>query len=401
MTPPLEPRFMLRLTQRLLPLSLLALAGCFAREEPLPPQAALAQAAQAIGAVLDEESQFAAKPQVLPDISRSSQPGPVSFWFYQHPLMTPVLDSRVVADFNATHGGVQLDPQFIGDWGVAIQKLTVNLAVGELPDIALVKRDWMIRLAEAGRLEDIDAIVPLSFLADLRDPAQKAFVKDGHLYGLPGDGFCSVLFYNRDLVGDAAPTNWQELRAAAGRIKAAGKAEFPIGNLPFLESLNFLLALRDDGLLNPRTMENEEAGVGYFLNGQAAMTVASSVYLHQTASASFPVGIAPIPGKAGPISRLSDSALVVFRKKNGASAQSLAAVLDYLTGPSVLGASAVAMGSLPIRESVARNLTVPAGLNAAYSSARTTPFIPGWGAIEMELDRRLYLAFQWHAAAPQ
>jgi len=400
------------------------LTGCFSGEAPLPPHEALAKAAQRIDAILAEDR--ATPAQAVPSARREAPDDAqaVAFWFYTHPLMSALLSRpETLARFCAAHPQVGLTRQFIGDWSVAIQKLTVSLAAGDLPDVALVKRSWLARLASSGLIAPLDALLPAALIEDLRAPARDALSVKGRLYAVPADGFCSVLFYNRDMVEAAAPRTWAELRdlaRAAGRPdENPRKAVYGVGHLPFLETLwsaggevcdavasgldeaparealDFILALRDEHFAYPYGLGNPDGGFGLFLAGRAAMTVASSQQVFQARRAAFPVGIAPVPGKTGPISMLSDNAIVVFAKYAGAKRSAIGAVLDFLTGPDVQGADALGLGSVPARVSVSKDLAVPEGLGAAYSHARNTPLVGPWGAIEFEVGRYLDLAYRW------
>lgn len=390
-------------------LAALSTAGCFGGDPPLPPDEALRRADARVTRILDEDREFAAaRPLQSADV-RPQDTGHVTFWFYTHPAIAPVAaqPARIQA-FNAARPGVTLKAQFIGDWSVAVQKLTVTLAAGDMPDIAMVKRGWLARLARAGLLMPLDGYLPASFLSDFDPRIREALRCDGRLYALPADGFCSVLFHNSDLVADP-PATWQGLRDAA----------LPIGDLPFLETLysadgavvdgdrsrlteppalealSFILELRDAGLLTPLTLGHPAGGLRAFLDGRVAMTVASSEEWPRAAAARFPAAMAPVPGKSGPISMLGDNALVVFAKHAEARRAAVAEVLDFLTGPEVQGLDAAALGSVPVRRSVAAEVAVPEGLRAAFERARWTPLLPSWNAVEADLLRHLDLAYRW------
>lgn len=400
----------------------IVLAGCFPQEEPLAPGDALIQAQKRISQILDEEGTRWAGPRTPAPFDDRVSAEAVSFWFYQHPLMARLMARpELVEGFNASHPEGVLRPQFIGDWMVAVQKLTVSVAAGDVPDIALVTRDWMTRLAAAGRIEALDTFLPRELAQDLRGPSRQAFTFDGHLYGLPADGFCSALYLNRSLVEGPAPSTWEEWRACAEQVKR--NVEYPIGHVPFLEllwsaggdiceanrarldapparaALDFILGLRDAALLHPRGIAEPASGFALFLSGQVAMTVASSRNAPRLKEVSFATAMAPVPGKLGPVSRQSDAALVVFRRRSRRRLPAVAAALDFLTGPRLQGVSAIELGSSPVRVSVAEAAKAPAGLDAAYRHSRNAPPIPVWAAIESELERCLHLAYRWRADA--
>jgi len=410
-----------RVLRALLPLMLSAPVGCFRAEPPLEPHEALAKAAQRIDRILAEDrasGEERTEPAQTPDNA-----GEVTFWFYAHPLISPLMlgEPQKRASFSAAHPEVTLNPQFIGDWSIAIQKYVVSLAAGDLPDIGMVKRSWLARLISSGRIVPLDAILPPEFLADFRDPIRETLSMSGHLYALPADGFCDVLYFNRNIVRDPPPSTWDELRARATEIRdSRGETQkdmYPIGHMPFLESLwsaggevcsntssgltspaaleaiDFIVSLRQAGLAHPAGMLAPEAGMDLFVRERVAMTVASSEFLGQVKKTAFPVGIAPVPGKAKPVSMLSDNAIVVFARYAEAKKSAISHVADFITGPDAQGE-----GSAPTRESVAKSLRIEAGLDQSFRAGRNTPLVPSWAAIEFELARYLDLAYRWEPA---
>lgn len=393
-------------------LLLLLVVGCFQAEPPLPPHEALARTAQDIQQIIDEERKLPVEPVRFAQ-ETPANPNEIDFWFCSHPLVSHAIlahPDRVEA-FLSVHPGLRFNHQFIGDWGVAIQKLTVTLAAGDVPDIALVKRAWFVRLIDTGWIVPLDSFLPATLLDDFHPAALEPLRRDGHLYGLPADGFCSVLYYDKGKLQGLPPKTWDELRSCLRALTKPDtdprKAVYGIGDMPFLETLwsaggevcdatrcllgsdtareaiDFIVSLKTEGLLFPHPTD----GVELLLRGRTAMTVAGSEYLPCTRGAEFPIGLAPVPGKKGPISRQSDNVLVVFAKRAEGKRAAISAVLDFLTGPAVQDRDALQNGSFPVRRSCGKETAMPEGLEAAYVVSRNTPILPSWAAIEHELDR--------------
>ena len=402
----------------------LSLAGCLAVEEPLPPKEALARAAQRIERLLAEEGASDRVPPTPGPAQRPADPRPVSFWFYTHPLMGKLLGQpALLKQFNASQATTRLTVQYIGDWHIAIQKLTVNLAVGDVPDVAIVKRAWLARLIASGRIAELDRLLPSWLVEDFRPGVREGLSRHGHLYALPADGFCSVLFYNRERMTGAPPRNWEDLRRIARELGPPETddrgAAYPIGDVPFLEALwsaggyvcddrtcgldapeahealNFVLGLRKERFAHPRALGDPDHAFDLFLMETAAMTVASSSHLGRARKAGFPVGVAPAPGKSAPVSRWSDDVIVVFRRYADAKHAAITETLAFLTGPQLQGGEALARGSVPARSSVAEGLHVAPGLDQAALHARSTPLVSAWGGVAFELARHLELAYRF------
>ena len=263
-------------------------AGCMVSEPPIPPREALAEAANRIEDILLDETPGGPATPIMDCGERPEDPTRVSVWLYNDPVVSPVAaDPRRRAALNRKHPNVTLDCQLAGPWMMAVQKLTVNLAAGDagdLPDIALVKRFWLPRLARTGRLVPMDVLLPKSLLEDVREPSRAAFTVDGLLYAMPGEGFCNVLLYNKELLPAGPPATWDALRCTAKAMPRTKQDFDPIGDVPFLESLwsaggavyedrqcdlrapeasealEFILGLRNSGLAHPAAIGDPERG---------------------------------------------------------------------------------------------------------------------------------------------
>lgn len=397
---------------------LASVSGCFTSDDPLPPEEALRAAARRIDALLVQED--SAGPAVsVPARAPGAGESRVRFWYPAHPLVGGVLLSEpaVLSDWAAAHPGVTLEPQFIGPWEVAVQKLTVALATGDTPDIALVERPWLGRLVEAGAVAPLDPLLPSALLEDLRPPAREAGTSGGRLYALPADGFCSVLLCNGSAIA-TPPETWDRLQQAARAANRPEAGVYALGYVPFVETLwsagggvggpgerrldgpealaalEFLLGLRAEGLAHPRACLSADAGFDLFRRGTVLMTVASSERLAETRHAAFPVLCGPVPGKSGPISRLSGTALVVFAKR-AAGDDAIAQALEFLVGACFQTAAPVASGSAATRVTLVGQAAVSAGVDAAFLRGRAAPLIGPWPALEAEADRCVFRAYRW------
>lgn len=378
-------------------------------------------AAQRIDAILqDERARDARAGAITVEPAESAEePNTVTAWHYTHPLLSPLVMPH--RDWQAVvakaHPGLNLRCQFIGDWSLAVQKLTVSLAAGELPDIALVQRAWLAPLIRSGRLAPLNTLVPPKFLDEFSPAVLATLSVDNQLYALPADGFCSVLYYDRNRVFPP-PATWDALRETARGLSGGAAGLHAIGHVPFIESLwsaggrvcdsvgsgldarpasealDFVLSLCREGLAHPRALGDPEMGFALFLRGDVAMTVASSDHLPRTRDAAFPIGVAPVPGRRGGVSKLSDHALVVFAKHAYGKRAAIASALDFLTGADVQ-AQCPALGSAFTRPGLAPDLDTQPGLARAYACARNTPLVTSWGAVESELRRYLRLAYRW------
>lgn len=98
-----------------------------------------------------------------------------------------------------------------------------QVPTGEGPDITVGAHDWLGALVTAGVVDTIDIGAKA---ADFQQVALDAMTYDGQLYGLPYSTEAIALIQNVDLVGDVAPTTWDEM------IKMATDAGF--ADRPFI-----------------------------------------------------------------------------------------------------------------------------------------------------------------------
>jgi len=390
------------------------MVGCL-RSPILSPEEAVEQTAECIDKVIREWRGEDQSPTLAFESAVPRDPHFVVFWYFAHPIIGPAFSAPdQIRRFEETHPNVRLEARFIGEWVYAMQKLAVSLAADDLPDIALIKRDWLGPLVSAGRLAPMGLFLSEEVLEDFPENVRVAHSANGMMYALPADGFCGVLLCNAQYTDDQLPTTWDELRSLAEQTARArgDQTTGTIGFLPFLElfwsaggkvnfesdknsldktaaleTLQFLSRLRAEGLLYPRSSLNEIAGLELLSRGKVAFTVASSAYLPQLRGSGLTVRVGPVPGKSGPISRFSGNVLVVFSKYAEAKRDAIAAVLQYLISDDLQNNTSWEQGSVPTRVSLQQKLGVSGGLMGAFRVARDAPIIRPWAVVEDQLQR--------------
>lgn len=109
--------------------------------------------------------------------------------------------------------------QFEADTGATVTLVQKNfedlrndfiaqVPTGEGPDITVGAHDWLGALIEAGVVNTLDIG---DKAADFQEVALDAMTYDGQLYGLPYSTEAIALIQNADLVGETAPTTWDEM----------------------------------------------------------------------------------------------------------------------------------------------------------------------------------------------
>lgn len=134
-------------------------------------------------------------------------------------------------DFMAEYPDVDVEVTAI-PWDAAHDRIVNAIAGGEVPDVSLVGTTWMGEFATLGGLDPTpDTIDPAAFFEGAWDTT----VVDGVSYGVPWYVETRLAYYRTDLAEqggvDAAPADWDELKALAVALQDAG-AEYGISLQP-------------------------------------------------------------------------------------------------------------------------------------------------------------------------
>ena len=154
----------------------------------------------------------------------------------------------VVPQVKACEGelDINVDVEMV-PWEDAYEKLFLNVAAGNAPDIGYIPSSWIPELAEAGYI--IPITVPGERITKYFGPAWSTVTWKGDIYGIPRALFNHALYYNTELFEEAGiagpPTTWEELvEAAAAITERTGAYGFALTGRrsPFnvVQFLNFL-----------------------------------------------------------------------------------------------------------------------------------------------------------------
>jgi multiple sugar transport system substrate-binding protein len=168
-------------------------------------------------------STIAGNPAVAEDIT-------LEFTVWNYSLDTIEDNAR---KFEAENPGIKVK---ITDytWQDYHDSLVLRLRSGTPTDVAYVGQDWLPAWAAAGFLAPLEGTAPADVLADLKSDiagfSLSDMTYDGKLYGLPYYADTISFIYNKKILADAGipvPKTWEEVMAAAEKLKAQGM-EHPI-----------------------------------------------------------------------------------------------------------------------------------------------------------------------------
>jgi len=276
----------------------------------------------------------------------------VTFW---HGMSSGRLDAfrAIFLDpFTETYPSWRVVDTFVGRVGIGLrQKL---LTAGELPDLAMVDRDDIPYLADAGRIYPLDELLA----GDITDLGlDEALIRwltyRDHLWGVPFSANTRVLFYNPQLIEEAGltgiPTTWDELTEfatqatrdtdadgtpdlwglhlgdtattlrdlyfqAGGRIDLSPSAEEPVTRAAFVKAVSFM-----DGLRFRRELIHGEHRadplLGGFESGIVAMEIDRIERAYSIASSGLPVTVAALPAGTTSATGFTDTRVLVVGRR--------------------------------------------------------------------------------------
>lgn len=277
----------------------------------------------------------------------------------------------VVDEFQAANPNIKVDVQVI-NWNDIDKQVATMIQNGQVPDI-LQTGDYS-GFAKDGLLHKVDEVLSPQVAGDLLPKFAEFGKVDGAAYGIPFVSSARALFYNKELFTKAGvaepPKTWDELKAAAQKLKAAGVSQpfgLPLGqeeaqaesflwmlgngggykdasgkwaiNSPQnVETFTYLKGLVDAGLTTPNpgtkdrktVWEDFGAGkVGMVNGGPMSIPIFDAAGLKD-------YGVAPIPGKSGPLdTTLGVMDWIMAFNKNGRAAE-IKKFLDFFyTGSAV------------------------------------------------------------------
>ncbi len=252
----------------------------------------------------------------------------------------------VVEDFNCGHEGIRVLAEPLGPMsGTVAERMLLGSTAVKLPDLALVEREAIPLLADAGAIRPLDKLIersPTLRRENLLDSARSYGTYDGKLYGLPARLNPLVLIYNPELLTEAGistpPRDWNGFVSLARTISAKGRwvlsvrAMAPLFNIlcvqrgvnpldadaspehsaAILEMLTFIRGLRQTPSLLPPQYKFWDPNFIGVAGGKVFFQIDDAEMLaYMLKSAPAPLAVGTMPSDSGP-SRTSLSGSQVF-----------------------------------------------------------------------------------------
>jgi len=158
-------------------------------------------------------------PTPVPPTPTPKPPVTLTLW-HAYSSSTGKAFEALVADFNATHPNITIQPSYGGDLWTMRDKLLTAIAGNAAPDVCQIDQFWCAELADAKaivKMADLIAKDPKFDKADLYDKALETGTYKGELWTMPFSFSNIVLYYNKALFKaaglnpDKPPQTWDEL----------------------------------------------------------------------------------------------------------------------------------------------------------------------------------------------
>ena len=139
---------------------------------------------------------------------------------------------KAATEFEAANPGSDIQIEVV-PWDVLQQKLTTDISGGANADLAIIGTRWLIDYVSQEVAAPLDDYITPEFKARFIDTFLSPSVMDGKTYGLPIAASARAMYYNKALFEQAGitapPANWDEVKAAAEKIKALGGDSYGFG----------------------------------------------------------------------------------------------------------------------------------------------------------------------------
>lgn len=298
------------------------------------------------------------------------------------------LVSGMISSFNAAHSDIQVEAIYAGSYDNTEQKVMTALGVGDPPATWLPINSMLTSFLNMDALEDVTALARADdIFQDFLPGFLGTCISDSKLYGLPFQCSTPVVYFNKAAFAKAglkaAPTNWSELEASAKALtlrngETTAQWGLTIGGgwhdwifesfvrqngLVFwtkekvafdapesVHALEFWLRMVKAGHMPAAS--TWESSANDFMAGRTAMLYHSTGSMTNILrSASFPVGVAPMPKGQQLGSTMGGGPILIAKKQPDAHKRAAWAFARWMTNTANQAQWCIDTGYLAARKS--------------------------------------------------
>jgi len=360
----------------------------------------------------------------------------VIFWHAMGGPLGEMLEDTLIAEFNASHPGIEVVPVSMGNYRALSQKIMASVMAGNPPVVAQAYETWTAQLIDGGVLVSFDSLMTAdpSFTGEQWEDFFEVFRRnnsfDGTVYSFPFNKSVPAIYYNTalfDSLGLAPARTWEEQRRLLRSLTIDGNGDGDLHDESDVWGTAFsvstwmfenLLVQAGGDLMAPDSQSTAFAGprgvealeflsslihedsvaylsTGYehqkeFAEGRVGLVQGSVTSLafmesdmarrEENGLSTFRIGIAPLPVGRRPGVIISGTNVVIFRDHPSARIDAAWEFVKWFTAPAQQARWFAATGYLPARTS---SLEEPA------ARARIEEY-PGLSGVLGQLDYATY-----------
>ena len=272
---------------------------------------------------------------------------------------------KMAAEFTKANPGHEIKIEVV-NWNALLQKLQTDISGNANSDISIIGTRWLLDFVRDDLIEPLDGYMNPAFRERFIGTFLKPAEIKNKVYGLPIAASSRGLYYNKAMLTAAGfpngPKTWDELIAAAEKIKAAGGNGFgvqgkgtetdvywyyslwshggdvvtPDGKAAFnspagVKTLSMYKSIVDRGLSQPGVTDYDRTDLqNLFKQGRIGMVITAPFLINQIAKEvpTLDYGIAPVPAGTNSSTYAVTDSVVMF--KNSKVKPTAWKFLDYI-----------------------------------------------------------------------
>lgn len=205
----------------------------------------------------------------------------IEFWHAMSGARVDLIQS-IVDKFMAENPNIKVDVQYTGSYNDTLNKVKSAYKAGNAPDVFHSYEIGTLGLINSGIISPLDVIakkfdreIPWD---DFFTPVQSYYKYQGDHYSMPFNSSTPLIFYNKNffekagLDVDNPPKTYEDIRAAAVKLKAAGYDNPVTWNLHswYFEQM---ICLQDEPFVNDKNGRSGKLPTEVVFNGEAGQKV--------------------------------------------------------------------------------------------------------------------------------
>lgn len=300
--------------------------------------------------------------------SASAAPVKITFWHSMESVRDLV--QRYADEFNRSQNQYEVVPVVVGNYREAEPRLQTAIKAGNAPVLFQAELTYFTKLAEEGRLADLERFektLGADLIRDFYPAVWNAGEYEGKRYGLPWNVSTPVLYFNASAlrrVGVQPPRTLAEFEAAAKRLGGRGKKPFlavadawtfeglvaanggtvvkdgrpNFTSAEVVAAMEFLARMTREGTAVGRTLDEAPRAAFDFVRGVNSLAFASVANWpeFQKLAVLFELGATPMPCASKCAVPIGGAELVILKDASAQEQAGAFAFWKYLMEPKVL-----------------------------------------------------------------